>query len=75
MIKTKSLFEKKVIFLLLIFDRPGERSALVNQNDLVNRTSNVERMIFKELEKREYPWQETMPGIVQSFFDGSATNR
>lgn len=32
-----AMFEKK-LFLLLIFDRPAERSALLNQSNLVNGT-------------------------------------
>lgn len=52
-IKTMSLHLKNVIFLLLIFVRPGETTYLVNPNNLVTGTTTY-KINLKKLEESEY---------------------
>lgn len=50
--KKISLFEKEVIFLLLIFDRPGKRTALVHQTNLVNGTTTCSKNEFQGIRRK-----------------------
>lgn len=49
------LFENEVIFLLLIFDKPGERTALVHQTNLVTGTTICSKNEFQGIRRKQIP--------------------